>query len=96
MAGQNRYLLTDEEATGAAVTFGIGGQFMFIADATTWNGATVTLQVQGPKGNWISVGAPAIFTAPGVCIVNLAPGTYRAAISVAVPTDMTAQLISVD
>jgi hypothetical protein len=90
---QNRVLLANVDAAGAgaAITVGIGGEFMFIVEGTF--GTSAALQVQGPNGTWINIGGDATMTAAGACIVDLAPGSYRVNV-VGTPTDMYASLIS--
>lgn len=92
---QNRALLTDEGATGAAITVGIGGAFTFMVDGT-FGGATVSLQVQGGAGNWLDIGGDASMTAAGVCLVDLSPGSYRAAVSGGAPSGLYASIQTLD
>lgn len=91
---QNRLMLSNAAATGTALNFGIGGRFMFLAEGT-FAAATVALQVQGPSGAWVGV-AGASLTAPGTAIVDLAPGSYRVAITGGPPTGVYATLQTLD
>ncbi len=62
-----------------------GGTAQLHAVATTWNGATVTVQVQGPNDTWISV-TDAAFTEDTVKAISLTNGDIRMEVSGATPT----------
>lgn len=89
-------LLSNEAATGAQVTLGLGGVYQFTA-AGTFGGATVTLQILGPDNvTWFAAGTDAVLTSAGGCIVELGnDSVVRAAVSGGAPSGLFARLRAV-
>lgn len=92
MAGPANVSLIDSSsgtpvtATGAPADWP-GGQGLFTADCTTFNGATIKLQYLGPDNStWIDGGAATTLTASGSGIFYLPPCKIRCAIITAVPS----------
>lgn len=90
-------LLSSGSATGSAVAIK-GGEYMFFAEGTA-SGATVTLQMQNPNGNWATVlifaGSAVSFTTLPNCqaAINLPAGSVRVGISGGSPTGISAWLV---
>lgn len=82
-------LLDDADATGDPITIR-SGRHLFIVDGT-FDGATVTLQYEGPAGSWISVDS-ADFTANDMVNVELPSGRVRALVAGGSPSGLYAQL----
>lgn len=60
-----------------------GGKYLAAALAT-WGGGSAKLQMLGPDGStYLSIGSASDFTANGVAVVDLPPGTYRFTIATA-------------
>jgi len=81
-------LLSNETATRSGwEVLRRGGLFCFAVTCAGWNGATAKLQMLGPDGTTaLDVGADATLTANGSCLAELPAGSYRVAISTAVPS----------
>lgn len=71
-----------------------GGLTAFTAIAGSWNGATATLQQQGPDGaTLVTVSATqAVFTANGTGAVYLPAGQYTVTVTGGTPTGLYATL----
>lgn len=89
-------LLSNGSATGAAVQIK-GGEYMFFVEGTI-SGATVSLQVQAPSGNWVDVqvftGSVVKFTVlPGnQTAIDLPAGNVRCALTGGTPSGIFAYL----
>lgn len=73
-------LLENGSATGKWVKWG-GGQGLFMAECSNWNGATVKLQAKSPQGTALDVGAETEVTANGMGRFFLPPIDLRAHVS---------------
>lgn len=69
---QSMDLLSAASATGAWMPWR-GGRGQIVVDGT-FGGATVTLEIQGPSGSGVSLGAAGVFAAAGVAGFELAEG----------------------
>lgn len=92
-------LLTNATATGSQVGPIDGGDYVWRAEASNWNGATATLQFLGLDGTtWYPVRnaantADVTLTANGQVAIGIAQGSFlRVAISVAVPTGVNSNV----
>lgn len=92
-------LLTNATATGDQTGPVDGGDYVWRAEASNWNGATATLQFLGLDGStWFPVRnaantADVTLTANGQVGVGVGQGSYlRVAISGAVPTGVNSNL----
>ncbi|MEK0416827.1 MAG: hypothetical protein RI949_833 [Pseudomonadota bacterium] len=90
-------LLSAGSATGSAVAVK-GGEYIFMAEGTV-GGATVTLQIQNPNGNWATV---AVFSGSLVSFTSLPAaqtgivlpaGNVRCGISGGSPSGISAWLV---
>lgn len=101
-SGKRRYtLLTNQAAIGNGPQAAniAGGDYIWRVEATTWNGATATLQFLGLDGTtWYPVRnaantADVALTASGSVAVGLSEGsTVRVAVTAAAPTGMNSAL----
>lgn len=95
-ASPRAQLLNKGSATGSWVEYR-GGPCFLVAYATTWNGATVSLEYKADTDGSVAIacvtasGAAASLTANGMVLVVLPAGQYRAAITGS-PTGLTAYL----
>lgn len=93
MAGTTRHdLLTNAAVGNGAAVLVQGGEYAYMVDAT-FTGGSVELQVQDPKGNYISVPGSSVL-ANSMVLLKLPPGQYRAVSAGAVAT-ASAWLITV-
>lgn len=83
-------LLANATATGDAVTIP-AGRHLFIVEGT-FDGATVTLQFEGPNGTMIAVPNTAS-TANGMVAVELPSGKVRALVAAGTPTGLYASVL---
>lgn len=78
-AAETVTLLSNAGATGGGMVFG-GGPAVFVLLAGA-GGATTALQLLGPDGTtWVGISGASSSTSTAVPL-DLAPGTYRAAVS---------------
>ena len=99
-AGKTQYtLLSNATATGSQVGPIDGGDYIWRAEASNWNGATATLQFRGLDGtSWFNVRnaantADVTLTANGQVGVGVGQGSLlRVAISGAVPAGVYSNL----
>lgn len=86
-------------ATGSAVAIP-GGEYMFFVEGTV-SGATISLQIQAPSGNWVDVqvytGAVVKFTVlPGnQTAIDLPAGNVRMASTGGAPSGLNAYLVGI-
>lgn len=60
-------------ATGVDVPIPFGGTYQLVCTSTNWGTGVATLQIKDSfgTGNYISLAAPAVFSADGVCSIDL-------------------------
>lgn len=91
-------LLSNAAATGAGVTDIVGGNYVWRAESSNWNGATAKLQVLGLDGvTWVDVldtaAATVTLTANGYKVVTIGQGaTVRVLITSGPPTAVYSNL----
>lgn len=86
---RNITLLSDASATGAWFAWD-GGRGSFMAEGTP-GGATLALEVRGPNGGGIPVGADTTFAAlPGIGNFDLPPCRIRCAVAGGTPAALHA------
>lgn len=83
MAGPTEFHGIKNASASAAFAITLGGKYMVTAIAT-WGGGNLHLQVMGNDGTTLlDVGSSTNFTANGVAIADLAPGSYQFTITTA-------------
>jgi hypothetical protein len=101
VAGSEGYQLANPNAPAAAVPAGtvaevFGGNYVFAAASSNFNGATVALQLLLPDGQtWINAGVGTTLTANGAGWVSLAPGLVRCNVTGGPPTALFANIARV-
>jgi len=90
----NYTLLSNATATGQSTVAVMGGDYLWRAEASNWNGATATLQFLGLDGaTWYNLtddaNAPVTLTANGQKAIGVAQGSFvRVSITGGPPTAM--------